>query len=196
MNQNITGLTIKNLRKQMKLTQSQLAEKLNVSDKTISKWETGKGLPDIALIESIAKALNSSISELMTGETVFNKNICGNVLKTNFYSCPICGNILYSLGDAQISCHGNILKPLIAKEKDMKHELNIEINDGDIYVTSSHCMEKSHYISFIAAISIDKIQFQKLYPECEINSRFSISGVKYIVAYCNKDGLYSYKLNR
>ena len=73
MNQNITGLTIKNLRKQMKLTQSQLAEKLNVSDKTISKWETGKGLPDIALIESIAKALNISISELMTGETVFKK---------------------------------------------------------------------------------------------------------------------------
>lgn len=52
------------------MTQIELARKINVSDKTISKWETGKGLPDISLIETLAKALNVSVIELMSGEYV------------------------------------------------------------------------------------------------------------------------------
>lgn len=57
MNQYVTGTTIKELREKNKITQVQLAEKLGVSDKTVSKWETGKGYPDITLLEPIADAL-------------------------------------------------------------------------------------------------------------------------------------------
>ena len=60
MNQYVTGAVIKRLREKQKLTQVELAEMLNVSDKTVSKWENGRGYPDITLLEPIAKALNIS----------------------------------------------------------------------------------------------------------------------------------------
>ena len=58
--------TIRALRERKALTQKQLAEKLCISDKTISKWETGKGLPDISLLEDLARVLGVSLTELMT----------------------------------------------------------------------------------------------------------------------------------
>ena len=70
MNQYVTGTTIKELREKNKITQGQLAEKLGVSDKTVSKWETGKGYPDITLLEPIADALRVSVAELITGNPV------------------------------------------------------------------------------------------------------------------------------
>ena len=70
----ITGKMIKELRESKKMTQQELAEKICVSDKTISKWETCKGLPDISLIEPLAKALDVSIIELMKGEYIKNNN--------------------------------------------------------------------------------------------------------------------------
>ena len=54
----VTGNTIRTLRIKHGITQKELAEKLNVSDKTISKWETEKGLPDISIVEELAKALH------------------------------------------------------------------------------------------------------------------------------------------
>ena len=74
MNTYITGATIKKLREMKGLTQQQLAEEIGVSSKAISKWETAKGLPDISLIEPLSKALGVSVMELMSGETVINKN--------------------------------------------------------------------------------------------------------------------------
>lgn len=70
MNQYVTGTTIKELREKNKITQVQLAEKLGVSDKTVSKWETGKGYPNITLLEPIADALRVSVAELITGNPV------------------------------------------------------------------------------------------------------------------------------
>ena len=64
----VTGKTIRELREKRKFTQKELAERLNLSDKTISKWETGKGLPDIGVIDDLSKALGISIGELLTGE--------------------------------------------------------------------------------------------------------------------------------
>ena len=68
MNQYVTGTVIKELREKNKLTQQALAEKLGVSDKTVSKWETAKGFPDISLIEPLAEALDISVSEIIAGE--------------------------------------------------------------------------------------------------------------------------------
>ena len=66
MNNYVTGAVIKTLREKKKMTQSQLAQQLCVSDKTISKWETGKGFPDISLLEPLAKALQLSVPELLS----------------------------------------------------------------------------------------------------------------------------------
>lgn len=74
MNNYITGKIIKELREKNHLTQLELANLINVSDKTISKWETGKGLPDISLIEPLSRVLNVSVIELMNGECKINQN--------------------------------------------------------------------------------------------------------------------------
>ena len=97
MDNYITGATIKNLREAKGITQTQLALQIGVSSKAVSKWETAKGLPDITLIEPLAKALGVSVMELMSGETVINKNISSNILRSKFYVCPVCNNIIRTI---------------------------------------------------------------------------------------------------
>ena len=103
MNTYITSTTIKNLREKKGLTQAQLADFLGVSSKAVSKWETAKGLPDITLIEPLAKALSVSVMELISGDTVVNKNISSNILRSKFYACPICNNIMSCPPSAMLS---------------------------------------------------------------------------------------------
>ena len=67
LTQYVTGASIKRLRERRGLTQQQLADKMTVSDKTVSKWETGRGYPDISLVEPLAAALGVSIIELFSG---------------------------------------------------------------------------------------------------------------------------------
>lgn len=190
MNQYVTGNTIKNLREKKKLTQQELALKLNVSDKTISKWETGKGYPDITILEPLAKILDISLSELLTGVTISNNNVSSNMLRSMFYVCPVCGNVIHSIGESSIHCHGVKLEPLEAEVIDDNSIINVEKVEDEYYVRIHHEMSKQHYISFISAISADRVQMVKLYPESNAEARFKINGVKYIYFYCNKDGLY------
>ncbi len=68
MNQITTGKFIAQKRKEKNLTQEQLAEKIGVSNKTISKWETGKCMPDYCIIEILCQELNITLAELMNGE--------------------------------------------------------------------------------------------------------------------------------
>ena len=82
MNAYVTGATIKQLREARNLTQTELAQRIGVSSKTISKWETAKGLPDISLLQPLAQALNISVIELMNGEHIINKNISANMLRS------------------------------------------------------------------------------------------------------------------
>ena len=189
MNNYITGATIKRLREEKGITQSQLAEQIGVSGKAVSKWETAKGLPDITLIEPLAKALGVSVMELMSGETVNNKNVSANILRSKFYACPVCGNIIRSTGDAVISCCGITLPPLEAEETDESHEINIERVEDEFFVTVSHDMTKTHFISFIAHLTSDRVQFVKLYPEGNAETRFQLRGKGFLYIYCNKHGL-------
>lgn len=190
MNQYITGTVIKNLREKYHLTQAELAEKLMVSDKTVSKWETGRGYPDISLLEPIANVFGISIAELISGNAINNVNISANIQRSMFYVCPVCGNIIHSMGEAVIHCHGVSLTPCQAEESDEHHEIFIEKIEDDYYVRIEHDMTKQHYISFIAALSSDRIQIIKLYPEGNAEARFPIRGVKKILFYCNRDGLF------
>lgn len=190
MNQYVTGAVIKELREQHKMTQLQLAERLGVSDKTISKWETGKGYPDISLLEPIARAFRISVTELLSGTTISNENVSANMLRSKFYVCPVCGNVLHSLGESVIHCHGIQLLPLTAEPTDEKHMIFVERIEDDYYVRIEHPMTKAHYISFAAAVSADRIQMVKLYPEGNAEARFQIRGVKKLLFYCNRDGLF------
>ena len=152
MNQYVTGAMIKRLRDSKNMTQQQLAEKMNVSDKAISKWETSHGYPDISLVEPLADALGVSVIELFSGENVINTNKSFNMLRMKFYVCPICGNIICSTGEAVVSCCGIVLPAMEAESEDEAHRLSIEIIEDEYYVTVPHEMSKNHYISYIAAI--------------------------------------------
>ena len=190
MNQYVTGTVIKQLREKNKMTQLQLAEKLGVSDKTVSKWETAKGYPDITLLEPIAEAFKISVTELISGNTIHNENISANMLRSKFYVCPVCGNVIHSMGEAAIHCHGIQLTPLEAEPADENHMAVIERIEDEYYVRIDHSMTKEHYISFVAAASSDDIQIVKLYPEGSAEARFKIRGVRRILFYCNRDGLF------
>jgi DNA-binding XRE family transcriptional regulator/desulfoferrodoxin (superoxide reductase-like protein) len=191
MNQYVTGAVIKELREKNKMTQLEFAEKLGVSDKTVSKWETGKGYPDITLLEPIAEVFKISVTELISGNTIQNQNVSANMMRSKFYVCPVCGNVIHSMGESVISCHGVQLSPLDAEPTDEKHMIFIERIEDEYYVRIDHDMTKEHYISFVAAASSDGIQLVKLYPEGNAEARFKIRGVRRIFFYCNRDGLYS-----
>ncbi len=191
MEQCLTGALIKELRKKSNMTQVELAGKLSVSDKTVSKWETGKGFPDVSLLEPIAKAFNISVTELMSGTKIDNINISANMMRSKFYVCPMCGNVIHCMGESAINCHGYMLAPLKAEETDENHMIFIEKVEDDYYIQIDHEMTKKHYISFIAALSEDKVQIVKLYPEGSAEARFEIRGAKKVLFYCNKDGFFS-----
>ena len=188
--QYITGGTIRKLREQKHLTQKQLAEKLNVSDKTISKWETGRGLPDISILMELAAALGVSVPELLTGEYAVNSNRSSNIRKMRFYVCPVCGNVIQSIGEGAYSCCGVSLPPLEAEECTEEHGIHIEESDGDYYITMDHPMEKSHYISFFCYVNAERTEFVKLYPEQNAAARIQKRKRGYLYAYCNRHGLF------
>ena len=190
MDQYIKGEVIKALREKKKMTQAEFAEKVGVTDKAVSKWETGRGLPDITLIEPIAKVLGLSVGELFAGEQIINENAASNMKKSRLYVCPICGNLILSVGDAALSCCGVKLPPLEAEEPDEDHPIQIETIEGELYVRVEHPMTKDHHISFIVYRTGDRIETVKLYPEGNAECRFFRRGRGEILAYCNRHGLF------
>ena len=190
----ITGQTIKNLREKKGFTQAELADRLGVSSKAVSKWETAKGLPDITLIETIANVLSVSVMELMTGNAIVNKNRSSNILRSKFYVCPLCGNIIRTVGDAVISCCGITLPPLEAEDADSEHNITIENVEDEHFITIHHPMTKAHFISFIAHLTSDRVQFVKFYPEGNAETRLSLRGGGWLYFYCNRHGLMKKKV--
>lgn len=190
MNQYVTGTVIRQLRENNHLTQAELAEKLCVSDKTVSKWETAKGYPDISLLEPLAQIFKVSIAELFSGNTVKNGNISANMMRSKFYVCPVCGNCIHTMGEAVIHCHGILLTPCQPEEENENHNITVERVEDEYFVRVQHDMTKTHHISFIAALSSDRIQMVKLYPEGNAEARFKRNGVRRILFYCNRDGLF------
>lgn len=190
MNQYVTGAIIKQLREGKGMTQAQLAARLQVSDKAVSRWETAKGYPDITLIEPLAQALDISVMELLSGDWVTNANRAGNLLRSKWYVCPICGNILHSTGAAVLSCCGLTLPPLEPEAPDEDHAITLEPVEDEYYVTVDHPMEKGHFLSFLAGVSDEGVQLVKLYPEGSGAARLKLRRMKWVYAYCNRHGLF------
>ena len=193
MNTYVTGTTIKQIREGRRMTQAELAEKLGVSSKTVSKWETAKGLPDISLLQPLTQALGISVIELMNGEKIVNRNVSANLLRSKFHVCPLCGNVLCSTGSALVSCCGITLPALEAEEADAAHAVTIENVEDEQFLTIRHPMTKEHYISFLAFVTSDRVQLVKLYPEGNAQTRLQLRGMGYLYYYCNQHGLFRKK---
>lgn len=90
MNQEKIGKFICELRKEKELTQKELAMRLNITDRAISKWENGRGMPDLSLIKPLCDELDISINELLSGEKLnkkeYNSKLEENIIKTIDYS--------------------------------------------------------------------------------------------------------------
>ena len=192
------GALLYRLRKETGMTQQQVADRLNISNKTISKWERGLGCPDVSLLGELSGLFQVNIEKILNGALETNGLEAGNLRRIKFYACPICGNIISNTGNAEISCCGRRLTALTAKPADEAHAVAIEDTDGSTYVTFQHEMMKEHFISFVAYIRNDRLLFVKLYPEQEASVilpdtnaaallRKHSGGLYY---YCTRHGLY------
>lgn len=194
MNPYVTAAAIKTLREQKGMTQAELAELIGVTDKAVSKWETAKGLPDISLLEPLAAALGASLPELINGSRIINKNRCGNMLRTKFYVCPVCGNEIHSTGETVVCCCGITLPALEAEEADEEHALTVKNVEDEYFVSVRHEMTKEHYISFIAWVTGDRLQLVRLYPEGNAEARLQRRGRGELYFYCNRHGLFKQRI--
>ena len=190
MDRYVTGDVIRALREKKGLTQEELAQRIFVSGKAVSKWETGKGYPDISLLEPLAAALGISVIELLSGQHVRNRNRAANMARGKWYVCPVCGNVLWAAGEAVVSCCGITLPPLEAEPADDAHPLRLERVEDEYHVTIDHGMSKSHHISFILAVRDDGCELVKLYPEGSAEARFKVARTKRLYYYCNRHGLF------
>lgn len=190
MDCNKVGKLILSLRKENRMTQKQLADAMNISDKTISKWERGFGCPDVSLLRELSDILDVNIERILLGNLEPNDADGGNMKKVKFYVCSNCGNTLTATGEAEVSCCGRKLVPLVPNLADEIHKLTIEEVENDFYVTFTHEMSKTHYISFIAYVTCDRALLIRLYPEQNGEVRFPKMYGGKIYYCCNRHGLW------
>lgn len=190
------GRIIYQLRKEKGLTQQKIADTLNISHKTVSKWERGLGCPDVSLLTELSQVLGADMQMILAGELNLNSPDNGNISRVRFYVCPLCGNALVSTGPASIACCGRRLEALTAHASLPGHQMEIERLEDEYYITVNHVMEKSHYIAFIAYVWSDRILLNRLYPEQSAAIRMPIMrrGGK-LYAFCTQDGLWMQSMN-
>lgn len=189
MNYANTGSLIKQLRTEKMLTQKQLAERLGVSDKAVSKWETGKGFPDISIFSTLADIFGTDVQNLLMGSINKNEKENGNMKKIKFYVCEDCGNIITATSEAAISCCGKKLSPLTPRAAEENERLKTEKIDGNLYISSDHPMTKEHYISFVAYCADSSAMIFKQYPEWNLQVTLPPFRTGRLIWYCNKCGL-------
>ena len=194
MDQTKTGTLIRALRQRRQMTQAQLAERIGVSDKAVSKWERGRGAPDISLLPALSEALGVDTKALLQGDLEENEMTNGNLKKMRFYVCPDCGNLLTSTDGGTVSCCGKRLEPLPAQKAAESDRLHVSLSDGEWYVTSGHEMVRDHYIAFMALLTGDTMVMKRLYPEWGLEVRLPHVAHGTMLWYCTRHGLFSQEL--
>ena len=184
------GQLIRELRKERHMTQVQLAEQLHVSDKTVSKWETGKGGPELSLLTEISKIFEIDLQNLLAGELNQNQLRSINLRKVKLYICPTCGNVVTATSEAAVSCCGRKLKEATPTKASQDEKLMVELVENDFFVTSQHEMTKEHYISFVALLTADAIIMRKQYPEWDLSVRIPRLAHGRLLWYCSRHGLF------
>lgn len=183
------GAIIRTLRQERSMTQKQLAGQMNISDKTVSKWERGAGLPDISLIPELSRLLGVDMENLLAGDLSPNELVGGNMKNTKYFVCPSCGSLTFCTGKAEISCCGKKLSALTLKKAEEEEKLSVEEMEDDWYIASDHPMEKDCYISFLAFAAGDRIQVIKQYPEWNLSVRIPKRGHGMLIWYSTRQGL-------
>ena len=185
-----TGQLIRQLRLERGMTQQQLADKLNISPKTVSKWECGLGCPDVSLLGALAASLGVQAETLLQGDLAEGSPVSGNMRKLNFYVCPVCGSISTSTGRVQLSCCGKVLAPLTAQKAAPEDKLKLEQVEDEWFVTSEHPMTKECYISFLALATGESVQLIKQYPEWDLQARLPRKRHGTLYWYSTEQGLF------
>lgn len=183
------GEQIRRLRLEKNLTQKELAEKLGISDKTVSKWECGGGLPDTEFWPALSELLSVPVETILQGEVRENPSVTGNLKKAFWYVCPLCGNLILSTGVASITCCDRKLSALIPQKAEPEQRLKAERVEDEWFITSSHPMTKTEYISFLAVALDDQLQILKQYPEWDIQARIRLRRRGTLLWYSTRDGL-------
>ena len=184
-----TGKLIRKLRTDRGLTQKHLAEKLYVSDKTVSKWECGGGCPDLSLLTALSEVLGTELEVLLSGHAERNEKEKGDMNKLRYYVCRDCGNIITSTGKAAVSCCGNKLTTLEPRQAGDNEKLKVEDIGSEWYITSDHEMTKEHHISFVAYSSDSIAMIFKQYPEWGISIHLPKYRLGRLVWYSTECGL-------
>lgn len=188
-----TGNLIRALRARQGLTQRQLAERVGVSDRAVSKWENGRGAPDVTLLRALCDALNIKIEVLLDGELPEEDIVGGNMKKTRYFHCPVCGSLTLATGSATVSCCGHPLEAMTPQEPDEAHALRIDAVEDEWYLTATHPMARTHFITFAAFALPDRILLLKQYPEWDFQARIPKKrGL--LLWHCNQDGLFSQRI--
>jgi len=185
------GTLLARLRAEQGMTQKAVAERLNVSSQAVSKWERGKGCPDISLLPDLSRTFGVSLARLLEGDLTPAPKEAGNMKRVKFYVCPDCGNILTASGGGELHCCGRRLEPLKPRRADEAHMARVESMEEDWYITFPHPMEKCHFFRFAAYVTLDKVLLVRLYPEQGGEVRFpQIRGGTKLYLCCSRDGLF------
>ena len=190
MDQKKIGLLLRQLRTQQKMTQRQLAEKMGLSDKTVSKWECGQGCPDLSVLPELADILGVSMKDLLTGQLPEQETGGGNMKNLKFYICPQCGNLITASGSPSLSCCGRMLEAASVQKTDKDHSLSIEEVDGEWFLSSSHPMEKGHSLMFAALVTAERVTLVRQWPEWDFQVRMPKRGHGVLYWYCTQHGLF------
>jgi len=194
MDQRRNGALMAKLRRELGLTQHQMAQRLRVSDQAVSKWERGSGCPDVTLLAPLAEILGVSAERLLAGELISNDRENGNMKRLKFYVCPACGNLLTAAGPAEAFCCGRRLTPLAPQEADGEHAVRVEPVEDEWYVTFGHPMDKNHFIRFFAYVGMERLLLVRLYPEQGGELRIPrLSGGRAYLC-CSRHGLFTVPL--
>ena len=206
MNQERIGKFIAELRKSRKLTQLQLGDKIGVSDKTVSKWETGLSIPDLVYLNDLCEALDTSIPELLSGEKI--KKISSDELNSSlkYYtnqnnkkimkkmSLIVIGIVIFFLGIIVLLFVNNNydncnIYSIFSENENYKIDgLIINTPEKDIFLVnnlknvSDYDMDKEVAYSFQYSLSVNDINIYEngniaLYEHNKHNSSYSINGI-------------------
>ena len=196
MDLNKHGKLLCDLRKAKGLTQKQVADKLGIVPKTVSKWETGHGFPNVSTVSALSEILGVSEKTILSGDLALNTEKATNMKRTKFYVCPHCGSFMQGPGNSQILCCGKQIEPLKANVYDNEHSVKLSEIEDDFYIEFNHEMTKEHYISFVSYVKFDRVLTIKLYPEQDCAVRFPKMYGGKIYFYCNKHSLFEYQIKR
>ncbi|MDD6041529.1 MAG: helix-turn-helix domain-containing protein [Clostridia bacterium] len=185
------GELIRKLRKEAGLTQRELADRLCVTDKAVSKWERGMGCPDISMLGALTREFRVDIESLLSGALPQRPKEGGNMKRVCFAICPTCGNLFTASAPAQVCCCGRKLDFPAPTPADQAHLPHMEQMEDELCFTFDHSMTKEHHLNFVALITFDRMIFVRLYPEQDPLVRMPYVRTGTLVYGCTQHGLMS-----